>query len=135
MAKFQIAQNMGWANVDVTDVLAPMAAQIAAQMRPGKPAGFYDGVRFSVNKRAGSVVLGIATAELDRIDAAAKAEVKAAGDKAAPAAVAGMAELQAQVAALMKALAAGTAGNTPVGDVVPSAVAAPGRRAGRRKSA
>lgn len=124
MAKFQIAQNMGWANVDVTDVLAPMAAQIAAQMRPGKPAGFYDGVRFSVNKRAGSVVLGIATAELDRIDAEANKANKAAGDAAAPKAGASVADLQGQIAALM-ALVQG-AGLVPQG--TPAAPEAKGRR-------
>lgn len=102
MAKYQIAQNMGWANVDVTAPLQKMADEIAAQMRPGKPAGFYDGVRFSVNKRGGSAVLGIAAAELDRIDAEKAKAVKASADKAAPAAGASVADLQAQIAALME---------------------------------
>lgn len=104
MAKYQIAQNMGWANVDISAMLAPVAAEIAHQMRPGKPAGFYDGVRFSVNKRGGSTVLGIATAELDRIDTEKAKAVKASADKAAPDAGASVAALQAQVAALMAAL-------------------------------
>lgn len=106
MAKHQIVQNMGWANVDISAMLAPVAAEIAHQMRPGKPAGFYDGVRFSVNKRAGAVVLGIATAELDRIDAEKAKAVKAGADKAAPVAAASVAEMEARLAASEARIAA-----------------------------
>ncbi len=101
MAKYQIAQNMGWANVDVTAALQEVADGVANQMRPGRD---YAGVRFSVNKRGGSAVLGIALAELDRIDAEKAKAVKASADKAAPAAGASVADLQAQVAALMAAM-------------------------------
>lgn len=106
MGKHIWMEAAGWHNMDVT-------AEIDAVVRPmlvtqfGKGVG--EEVRYSVNKRAGTLTIGVAQAEIDRVKAAKAKAVKASADKAAPGAVAGMAQM-AQELEVLKALLAKLAG-------------------------
>lgn len=111
----------GWNNLSV-------GAEIEALIRPLIVAKFgkvAEGARFSINKRAGDVVIGVADEEIARLRKATDKANKAAGDAAMPAANASLAALQEQVAALMAAL----------GQAAPAAPAEPAKRGRKPRAA
>lgn len=106
MSKTMWMEAAGWHNADVT-------AQIEAAVRPilveafGKVVGAE--VRYSVNKRAAAITVGVAQTEVDRVKKAHADGVKKLADKAAPEATAQMTNMAAELAQL-KALLAKLAG-------------------------
>lgn len=99
------AQGQGWNNLALTDEITALVMPLV-MAKFGKQA---EGARFSINKRGGDIVIGVADAELERLRKAADKTNRKAGDAAQPAvseALAEMSALKAQVAALMDALAA-----------------------------